>query len=123
VAAGLGAGALTITIPSLLGVKEIGCGTRSCLRFRCWRLAPSRNRHDGDGTAPKLLADVGPLAAVGPSAFKDNRNLSLTALAPTTIKDHLSVRVVCELRSEKIVQCPMSQRYDEQVTGHLGLIP
>jgi hypothetical protein len=62
----------------------------------------------------KFLADVGPLAAIRPSVFRHDGNLSLTALSPTAIENHLSVRVVRESLQQIIVQCLMPQRH---VTG------
>jgi len=79
----------------------------------------SRNRHDSDGEASKFLANAGPLAAIGLSAFKfgHHRTLSLTALRPTAIENHLSVRVSRESLHQMIVQGRMPWRNDEKVAG------
>jgi hypothetical protein len=63
----------------------------------------SRNRHNGDGTKAEFPADVGPLAAIRPSVFRLDGNLNLTALSPTAIENHLSVRVVREPSQQIIV--------------------
>jgi hypothetical protein len=73
----------------------------------------SRNRHNGDGTTAKFLADARSLAAIRPSPFRHDGNLNLTALSETAIESHLSVRVVREPLQQIIVQCPMPQRHDE----------
>jgi hypothetical protein len=79
----------------------------------------SRNRHDSDEKSSKFLADAGPLAAIGLSAFKfgHHRTLSLTALRPTAIENHLNVRVSREPLHQMIVQGRMPQRHDENVAG------
>jgi hypothetical protein len=100
----------------LLGVTE-SLGRREKLGMvlppQPEQLGRSRNRHNGDGTAAKFLADVGPLAAIRPSTFSHDGNLNLTARSPTAIENHLSVRVVREPIQQIIVQCPMLQRHDE----------
>jgi hypothetical protein len=104
--------------------RDATSSLRHRARAHSWwaQLGRSRNRHNGDGTAAKFLANVALLAAIRPSAFKHNGNLSLTAPAPTAIENHLSVRVVREPLPQIIVQCPMPQRHDEYVPSHLVLI-
>jgi hypothetical protein len=79
----------------------------------------SRNRHDSDRAASKFLADAGPLAAIGLSAFKfgHHRTLSLTALRPTPIENHLSLWVSRVPLHQMIVQGRMPRRHDENVAG------
>lgn len=79
----------------------------------------SRNRHDSDEKSSKFLADAGPLAAIGLSAFKfgHHRTLSLTALRPTAIENHLNVRVSREPLHQMIVQGRMPQSHDENVAS------
>jgi hypothetical protein len=89
------------------GVLDRNKGFVSCSRGR------SRNRHNGDGTTAKFLADARSLAAIRSSPFRHDGNLNPTALSPTAIENHLSVRVVREPLQQIIVQCPMPQRHEE----------
>ena len=78
----------------------------------------SRNRHNCDGTPEKFFVDAGPLAPVGPPAFKSDGNLSLTTRGQPAIENHLRVRVVREPLRQMSVQRRVPQRYDEQVACH-----
>ena len=51
----------------------------------------SRNRHNCDGTPEKFFVDAGPLAPVGPPAFKSDGNLSLTTRGQPASENHLRV--------------------------------
>jgi hypothetical protein len=73
----------------------------------------SRNRHDGDRTAPQFLAEVGTPATIRLSAVKRHGSLSLAALDPTAIQNHLSVRVIRQPLQQNVVQCRMPQGHDE----------
>src|SRR5215831_7032009 len=62
--------------------------------------------------------DVGPLAPFSLSTFTRHRGVGSTAFDPSTIQNHLSVRVVREPLQQIVVERRMLHGHDENVRRH-----